>query len=529
MARIAKKENTLTLEEKLSQALVPEAEQPYQVPKNWCWTRLSYLLTPSKETTEDFSDSSIKYIGLENIEKNIGITSYSTSIGIKSLKNVFSSGQILYGKLRPYLNKHAIANFDGICSTDILVFETKRIVLKEYVNYYFNLPDFIEYAVANSKGINLPRVSESAILNAQIPFPPLAEQKCIVDRIESLFAKLDEAKSKAQAVIDGFEDRKTVILHKAFTGELTKEWRNTNGVSVDTWHEKSLKECCSIGSGGTPSRNNPEFYNGSIPWIKTGEINWNELYDAEEHISESALENSSAKLYPEGAVLVAMYGMGVTRGRAAILKVKAATNQAVCVLLPKDYLLNRFLFYFFMCNYSDIRDQAVGGNQLNLSGAIISKFKIKIPAIDEQNEIVRVLDSLLQKEQETREFVEQVIEQIDSMRKTILSWAFHGKLSTCNSSDESAIELLRQIWAEENENITYKRSFKRNISRINIMGQQKKTILEILTEQKKMTPEKLKTETGLDADDFYSELKVLVDASKVKETRDGLDVFLEVE
>ena len=82
-----------------------------------------------------------------------------------------------------------------------------------------------------------------------------------------------------------------------------------------------------------------------------------------------------------------MYGMGVTRGRAAILGVKAATNQAVCVLQPQEYLNNRYLFYFFMCNYWSVREQAVGGNQLNLSATIIGKLNIDIPSISEQLEI----------------------------------------------------------------------------------------------------------------------------------------------
>ena len=138
MARTAKKETALTAEERMAQALVPEAEQPYQVPENWCWTRLAYLIATSKEKTEDFSDPSVKYVGLENMEKDSGIVSYDSADGIKSLKNVFSKGQILYGKLRPYLNKHDVATFDGVCSTDILVFDVKETATNKYVNYFFN-------------------------------------------------------------------------------------------------------------------------------------------------------------------------------------------------------------------------------------------------------------------------------------------------------------------------------------------------------------------------------------------------------
>ena len=128
------------------------------------------------------------------MERDVGIVSYGFTDGVKSLKNLFSEGQILYGKLRPYLNKHDVATFKGVCSTDILVFDTKETAINRYVNYYFDLPSFVEYTVSNSKGINLPRVSEKVVLDSLCPLPPLAEQQRIVDRIESLFSKLEEAK-----------------------------------------------------------------------------------------------------------------------------------------------------------------------------------------------------------------------------------------------------------------------------------------------------------------------------------------------
>ena len=143
-----------------------------------------------------------------------------------------------------------------------------------------------------------------------------------------------------------------------------------------------------------------------------------------------------------------MYGMGVTRGRAAILKVSAATNQAVCVLQPRNYLYNRFLYYYFMCNYWNIRECAVGGNQLNLSGTIIGKLGIEVPELEEQEEISRILDLLIEKENQVAEQLETVLTKIDNLKKSILVKAFSGQLGTNNSEEESAIELLRSILAK---------------------------------------------------------------------------------
>lgn len=308
----------------------------------------------------------------------------------------------------------------------------------------FYLPKAFYYALQSVNIPNLGYRRHFPLFNKfSIPLPPFAEQQRIVDRIESLFAKLDEAKEKAQTVVDSFETRKAAILHKAFTGELTKKWRKSENTR---WVYKKIKDCCKLGSGGTPSRKVPDFYKGDIPWIKTGEIEWNDIYDTEEKITQSAIDNSSARCYKPGVVLVAMYGMGVTRGKASILRVQAATNQAVCVLEPQSALLyNRYLLYYFMRNYWDIREKAVGGNQLNLSLTIIKELNIEIPPIDEQMEIVQIIDNLFDKEQQTKEAAEAVLDQIDLMKKSILARAFRGELGTNDPSEESAVELLKQI------------------------------------------------------------------------------------
>ena len=275
--------------------------------------------------------------------------------------------------------------------------------------------------------------------------PPLVEQQRIVERIESLFAKLDEGKENLQNVLDGFETRKAAILHKAFTGELTANWRKQHDVSIDSWGKKKLGEINEIGTGGTPSRKIAAYYNGNIPWIKTGEILWNYIYDSEEKITNNAINNSSAKFYSKGTVLVAMYGQGLTRGRAAILAIEATTNQAVCALKPKQVLKSKFLFYYFMENYWKYREKAIGGNQPNYSIKMISKWNINLPTLDEQTEIVRIIDDLLAKEQQAKELAENALAKIDLIKKSILARAFRGELGTNNPADEPAVELLKRM------------------------------------------------------------------------------------
>lgn len=161
----------------------------------------------------------VNYIGLENIETSKGIISKNNSSEVKSIKTKFKKDDVLYGKLRPYLNKHDVVNFDGICSTDILVFRFNDINTAKYINYYFNLPMFIQYAVENSSGINLPRVSEKTISKYKISLPTIEEQQEIVNILDKLLAKYNKIKNLEQQ-LEKIELLKKAILAKAFRGEL---------------------------------------------------------------------------------------------------------------------------------------------------------------------------------------------------------------------------------------------------------------------------------------------------------------------
>lgn len=223
-----KKKQELTAEERLQEALVPQEECPYEVPENWVWVELGYVVQTSKAKTDTFN-SDVKYVGLEHMEKDGGVIGYGDATDLKSTKNLFSVGDVLYGKLRPYLNKHDVATFEGVCSTDILVFKSSEQCNINLVNYFMDLDYFIDLSVSNSKGINLPRVSQDVLLRFPFPLPPLPEQQRIVTQIETLFHKLDKAKELIKPSIDvkgvtnisgEIDHMKKSILARAFRGQL---------------------------------------------------------------------------------------------------------------------------------------------------------------------------------------------------------------------------------------------------------------------------------------------------------------------
>lgn len=444
-----KKKTALTIEERLQQALVPVEEQPYEVPKNWVWVRLGAVCYASKEKSNDFSNE-IKYIGLEHLEKDKGIVGFSSADKVKSTKNAFQEGQILYGRLRPYLNKHDIASFSGVCSTDILVFEASVLVANVLVDKFFNLPFFIEYVVANSKGINLPRVSEETVLNTTFPLPPLSEQQRIVERIEELFAKLDEAKERLQEAADSFAVRKAAILHKAFTGELTKQWRLENGVSDESWEEKNLGDVCSKITDGT--HNSP-----------TNSLTGEYMYVTAKNIKDTGIDLSNItyvtkeihkEIYSRCDVVygdVLYIKDGATAGIATINTLKEEFSMLSSVALIRADLklaTNEFIKTYLNYRKKEILKNISGSAITRLTLSKIKNIAISLPSLPEQHEIVRIIDDLLARERAAQQATEQALASIDLMKKSILARAFRGELGTNKASEASALELLKQVLAE---------------------------------------------------------------------------------
>jgi type I restriction enzyme S subunit len=157
------------------------------------------------------------------------------------------------------------------------------------------------------------------------------------------------------------------------------------------WDTSKIDKIASVTSGGTPSRANPEYWNGDIPWVTTSLVDFNVIHSAEEFITKEGVNNSSAKLFPKDTILMAMYGQGITRGKVAILGIEATTNQACCAIKLKDGYETQFIFQNLMNRYDEIRDLSNDGGQKNLSAGIIKDIEISIPSKEEQTKIATFL------------------------------------------------------------------------------------------------------------------------------------------
>ena len=189
---------------------------------SWKTKKIGYIVKPVKDKYDPTKDEmlDIPYIGLEHMEKSGGIIGSGSSEEVKSTKTLFNKGDILYGKLRPYLDKHDVVDFDGMCSTDILVYRAENESTARYINYLLGTIDFMDYAVENSSGINLPRTSEKIVSAYEVEFPTVEEQDAICNILDSMLQREDAIIDVAEDFIERVELMKKSILVKAFRGEL---------------------------------------------------------------------------------------------------------------------------------------------------------------------------------------------------------------------------------------------------------------------------------------------------------------------
>lgn len=196
------------------------------------------------------------------------------------------------------------------------------------------------------------------------------------------------------------------------------------------WEVKKLEEVCFTTSGGTPSRQKSSYYNGHIPWVKSGELDKGLILDTEEKISEEAIKNSSAKIFPKGTLLIALYG--ATIGKIAFLGIDAATNQAICGIFKNDKIESYFLYYFLSFKKSELVKQGIGGAQPNISQSIIKDLNIPLPPLPEQQAIVSKIEELFSELDHAKEQLLAAQQQLKVYRQSLLKWAFEGKLTHKN-------------------------------------------------------------------------------------------------
>ena len=412
---------------------------PYEIPDTWAWVKLADLYTINpKVDAGDAKDAA--FIPMERVGAGFNRTfSFERQSWVQASKNhtKFSDGDVAFAKISPCFENRksfiaqGLPNGIGGGTTELIVLRQGEM-LPEYTYYLVLDQRFIATGKASYKGtVGQQRVQPDVIKNFFVPVPPYPEQKRIVARIEQAFAALDTIDAFQAKYADNLAVLKSKLIDAAIRGKLTDQLPE-DGTAEELYRqiqtekqalvragkikkEKPLPEITadeipfeiptnwkwvrlecfgSWHSGATPSRGNSSYYqNGTIPWLKTGDLNDDYISFVPESITELALEECSVRINPIGSVLIAMYG--ATIGKLGIAQIPLTTNQACCACNPYNGIYNRFLFFLLMAMRKTFIDMGIGGAQSNISKEKIVNAVVPLPPFAEQRRIVAKLEELL--------------------------------------------------------------------------------------------------------------------------------------
>ena len=433
-----------TLKKQKALPEIKEDEIPFEIPKTWKWVRLGELtlkITDGAHSTPTYTKEGVPFLSVKDISS--GKIDYSDCkfISQEEHEKLFErcnpeKGDLLLTKVGTTGIPVVVETedeFSLFVSVALLKFPNKLIDIY-FLKHLINSPLVQVQAKENTRGVGNKNWVMRDIATTIIPLPPLAEQKKIVEKLEKLMPlieRYDEIWQRLEDLDKRFpETLKKSLLQEAIKGRLVEQ-KAEEGTGEELYKliQKEKKKLIKIGTlkkqkalpeikedeipfeipktwkwvrlgeigewraGSTPSRSNPKFYGGNIPWLKTGDLNDGYITDVPEYITDLALNSTSLKLNPENSVLIAMYG--ATIGKLGILTKPMTTNQACCAYQPMDGIYNLYLFYFLMASRRRIIKMAEGGAQPNISRTKIISITIPLPPLAEQKRIVEKLEELM--------------------------------------------------------------------------------------------------------------------------------------
>ena len=473
-------------------------------PKGWMETLLGNIVNPSDKKVEPSTLQQVPYVGLEHIEKNTGkLLDFGNSSEVKSTKSKFYPGDLLYGKLRPYLNKVHCVNFEGVCSTDILVFSKQPYISNEFLSFRFLCKDFVSYASQNVNGVQHPRVNFQSLSEFPIHLPPLNEQRRIVAKIEALKARSQRVKEALEDIPQLLDQFRQSVLAAAFRGDLTADWREQNpdvepasvlleriqekrqnwyeeecikaekegrkkpkdhsknkksthtSVEInaipDTWAIARLEEISYLVTDGT--HKTPRYQTEGIPFLSVKNVRPFVVKDVDiKFISQEEYQEINARCNPEkGDILYTK--VGATFGYAAINRLDYPFSIFVSLALIKPvhpYFLSKYAEVVMNSEivFSQARQRVTGIGTPDLHLIEIRDFRIPLPPLEEQEEIVNRVHTFLKVVNRIEQQYKETKSQLSQLDQSILAKAFRGELVLQDPNDEPASVLLERIRAE---------------------------------------------------------------------------------
>ena len=393
---------------------------PYDLPEGWEWQKLGDIgtwqsgATPSR-LNKDYYGGDIPWLKTGDLNDDY-IYEIPETITQKALEETSvklnPAGSVLIAMYGATIGKVGILTFPATTNQACCACVDYQGIEKMYL-FYFLLSHKEEFIMLGGGGAQ-PNISKEKIVDTFIPIPPLLEQNRIVNAIEQWFYLIDTLETAKEDLKTSIEHAKSKILDLAIHGKLVPQDSNDEPAIEllkrinpkfspcdnahdanqlpDSWCWTTLGNIGKWQSGATPSRLNKDYYNGNIPWLKTGDLTDGFIYDIPETITQKALEETSVKLNPKGSVLIAMYG--ATIGKIGILTIPSTTNQACCACSEYKGIYNMYLFYYLLSHRDIFIMMGGGGAQPNISKEKITETLIPLPPLSEQKRIVAKIEEL---------------------------------------------------------------------------------------------------------------------------------------
>ena len=467
------------------------------LPSGWVETTLWDVTKPRGMKVKPSEMPDAPFIGLEHIEAHtMRLLDIATTSDVKSSGSYFKQGDVIYGRLRPYLNKVYMPDFTGLASGEFIVFPNQPCLENPYLKYFLNQWEFASFATRLNAG-DRPRVEFSQFADYPFPLPPLPEQHRIVAEIETQFTRLDASVASLRRAQANLKRYRASVLKAACEGTLAPteaELARAEGRDYESaatllerilaerrlrWESQEKKrgkykepvppdasglpelpegwvwanfgQLATVGTGSTPLTSKREYYEGGrVPWVTSAALNDPVISTPNGYVTQTAVEQCRLSFYPAHTLLIAMYGEGKTRGKCSELLFSSTINQAIAAATMEESAASCLAYTkcFMQSNYEQTRRLSSGGVQPNLNLALVKTISVPLPPVAEQVRIVAEVERRLSVVQQAQSAVEANLARAERLRQSILKQAFSGQLVPQDPSDEPASVLLERIRAE---------------------------------------------------------------------------------
>lgn len=417
------------------------------LPAGWAWATLDELTESERPICygilmpkENIPDG-VPYVKVRDFPKGVidvvSLQRTSTAIAEKFKRSSLRHGDILVS-IRGTFGRVALVPPDlegGNVTQDTARVSPLPWVMPTFVAHFLRSEQAQRYFKQVARGVAVKGVNIGDLRLLRVPVPPPSEQERIVAAIEEHLSRLDAAESALHRSARRLAALATSVASATFAIEAPRA---------------PIGAIARVGGGATPSRSTQRYWtDGTVPWVTSGALNDPVIAEPSALITEAALKETAVKLWPRGTVLVAMYGEGRTRGRAAELSFESTCNQACAAIQVDPQVMRpRFLRWFMNSQYEQSRALASGGVQPNLSLGLVKAIEVPTPSLEVQDQIIAELEERAEQNARLATAVQRDIRRADQLRRSVLAAAFKGRLATQDSNDEPASVLLERIRVE---------------------------------------------------------------------------------